>query len=71
MVRGPGPVLLYGIRVVFMFEISEICDACGQCVSSCPLDVILLEDGRYVIGIGCNQCGICASVCPRGAIRKK
>lgn len=61
----------YGIRVVNMFEISETCDSCGQCVSSCPLDVILLEGGRYVIGIGCNQCGVCASVCPRGAIRKK
>lgn len=53
------------------YVITEICDACGQCLSSCPLDIIFQEDDRVVIGIGCNLCGSCASVCPRGAIKKK
>jgi len=51
--------------------ISEACDGCGECVKSCPLDVIEYDDGRYRIGIGCNLCGACAAVCPRGAIKKK
>lgn len=54
-----------------MYEITEICDGCGECASSCPLDIIRQEDGKFIIGIGCNLCGMCASVCPRGAIRKK
>ncbi len=55
----------------FTLEISETCDECGDCASSCPLDVIEHEDGSFRIGIGCNQCGSCAAVCPRGAIKKR
>jgi ferredoxin len=60
-----------GRQAVLMYKISEICDGCGECASSCPLDIIRQEDGKFIIGIGCNLCGICASVCPRGAISKK
>lgn len=56
---------------VFELEISDACDGCGECVSSCPLDVIENENGSFRIGIGCNMCGACAAVCPRGAIKKK
>jgi len=51
-----------------LFKVSDICDGCGLCASSCPLDVILQSDNRFEIGIGCNHCGVCAGVCPKGAI---
>jgi len=56
---------------LLVFKITKICDGCGLCVSSCPLDVIEEEDGTFRVGFGCNQCGVCAGICPTGAITKE
>ncbi len=50
----------------------EKCTACGECLSSCPLDAILIEEqfnGKALIdGVICGECGVCIDICPRNAI---
>ena len=52
-----------------MFEISDDCISCGDCVDECATEAISLGEGKYVIDPdACAECGACASVCPNGAI---
>jgi len=53
-----------------LYVISDTCNGCGECASTCPIDVITPSGGVYVIGLGCNQCGVCGGACNLGAIRK-
>ncbi len=48
----------------------DTCTACGECVSSCPLDAISLPDGSTaaVDADTCGDCGACIDVCPVSAI---
>jgi NAD-dependent dihydropyrimidine dehydrogenase PreA subunit len=50
----------------------EICIGCGDCVNSCPMDVIRMDDesGKAVIRYGedCMICDQCALDCPVDAI---
>ena len=45
------------------------CTGCGECVSSCPLDAIVIKDDKAVIDEGtCAECGACIDVCPNKAL---
>jgi NAD-dependent dihydropyrimidine dehydrogenase PreA subunit len=50
----------------------DLCTGCGECVASCPNDVIRLdpEQGQAVIRYpdDCTLCGWCAADCPEDAI---
>ncbi len=50
----------------------ELCTGCGTCESSCPLDVIYMDEGEgksYVkYPEECWHCGSCRQDCPEGAI---
>ncbi|MDR0869467.1 MAG: 4Fe-4S binding protein [Planctomycetaceae bacterium] len=49
----------------------EKCTGCGECVLSCPLDSLTLdeEDGKAAVDSDiCGECGACIDVCPAGAI---
>ena len=47
----------------------ELCTGCGQCVSVCPVDAIMLQDTKASIDQSrCRQCGVCADQCPVQAI---
>ena len=50
----------------------EACIGCGDCVDSCPMDVIRMDDesGKAVIRYGedCMICNQCALDCPVDAI---
>lgn len=53
----------------------EACDACGECITACP-EEILLADGlgrpRVEFSAGhCTFCDLCAQSCTRGAFRAK
>lgn len=48
---------------------AEKCNACGECVSSCPLDAIAIQDNHAVVDdTTCGDCGACVDVCPSEAI---
>jgi MinD superfamily P-loop ATPase len=48
----------------------EKCDACGECVETCPAGILVMEDGKVKITdeTACEGCETCVSVCPNGAI---
>jgi len=49
----------------------EKCTACGECVSSCPLESISINEETqtaYVDFDSCGECGVCIGVCPVEAI---
>jgi len=48
---------------------NDKCTGCGECVSSCPLDAIVMKDDKAVINPDtCGDCGACIDVCPVGAL---
>lgn len=49
---------------------AELCSGCGLCTKDCPLECIIVEEKKAVIGDGCSSCGVCTQVCPRGAAQK-
>lgn len=50
----------------------DVCIGCGECVDSCPMDVIRMdaESGTAIIRYGeeCMMCDQCALDCPVDAI---
>ncbi|MBW1806087.1 MAG: ferredoxin family protein [Deltaproteobacteria bacterium] len=50
----------------------ELCNGCGICVNSCPMDVIRMdeEEGKAVIRYqeDCMLCEFCVLDCPEDAI---
>jgi ferredoxin len=47
----------------------NVCIACGQCASVCPVGAALFKDGAYEIDPGkCVSCATCAENCPVEAI---
>lgn len=48
---------------------AEKCDACGDCVESCPVECIEIKDDHAVVDQDeCTDCGACVDVCPNEAI---
>jgi NAD-dependent dihydropyrimidine dehydrogenase PreA subunit len=46
------------------------CAGCGVCVDVCPVEAIVLADGKaHVDEETCTGCEACVSVCPEGAIQ--
>lgn len=47
----------------------ERCTGCGECVKTCPVDAIIVENNKSVInGSKCIGCATCIAVCPCSAI---
>jgi NAD-dependent dihydropyrimidine dehydrogenase PreA subunit len=46
------------------------CNACGECVKICPVEIYRLEGDRVVVGNSdeCSGCQSCISVCEAQAI---
>jgi len=51
---------------------AELCDGCGICVDSCPMDVIRMDDkGKKAVikyPDDCMVCCYCERECPTGAV---
>ncbi|MEM3626728.1 MAG: hydrogenase iron-sulfur subunit [Candidatus Bathyarchaeia archaeon] len=51
------------------FVIADLCNGCKACVPICPVNAILMQQGRaHVDPFQCIGCGACIPVCPREAI---
>jgi len=53
---------------------AERCEACGTCLTRCPMDAISLETGKAVVARShCIGCALCVGPCPSEALalRKK
>lgn len=46
----------------------ELCTGCGECIGSCPLSALGVENRLAVVSEACNDCGACLSVCPVDAL---
>jgi len=53
------------------FNVNDSCISCGICVESCPLDNIVLEEGKPIWQGKCTHCMACISLCPKEAINYK
>lgn len=47
------------------------CTVCGQCITMCPLQALLLGEDHHLVWISslCNRCGLCLDICPENAIK--
>ncbi len=47
------------------------CEGCGQCVDTCPAEVLEMQDGKAVVAHEdeCLECESCVEVCENGAIQ--
>lgn len=50
------------------FTAGEKCTGCGKCVSLCPLNNIMLVDGKPRWGKNCTHCMACIAYCPTEAV---
>ncbi len=49
----------------------QLCTACGDCITACPAQILILEQGlpRMDFHLGaCSFCGACAKACVHGAL---
>jgi len=56
-----------------MKVIDDKCISCTACVSTCPVDAIIMKPENNKADINkekCILCGACASICPVGAIEQ-
>jgi len=48
----------------------EICIGCGICIRECPVNAIVMEDGKAVIDMEkCIRCKKCHEICPQKAVK--
>jgi NAD-dependent dihydropyrimidine dehydrogenase PreA subunit len=51
---------------------SELCDGCGSCVDTCPVDCIRMDDDAKKAVVRypeeCMLCGWCVVICPKDAV---
>lgn len=51
---------------------AEKCDACEDCVDSCPTGAISIVDEKAVVEAEeCSDCEVCVETCPNEAISMK
>jgi len=52
----------------YVAQISEDCNACGECVDFCQFGAITLNGDAQIVYEKCMGCGVCESKCPCNAI---
>ena len=44
------------------------CNGCEDCLASCPVEAIVMKEGKAFINEYCEMCMACINACPEGAI---
>jgi ferredoxin len=52
-----------------MYMATLSCDGCGICVNHCPMNALLMKEGRPFWTFHCESCMRCINICPRRAIQ--
>ena len=66
---GPVNPIFYRFFVkAAAFQTNGACIGCGQCVENCPMNNIILRDGKPKWGKQCTHCMACICYCPGEAI---
>lgn len=50
------------------FTVSDACIGCGKCAQSCPVNGVVMQNGRPVWTGACTHCMACICGCPTAAI---
>lgn len=50
------------------FNVSDKCILCGKCVDFCPVNNVIIKDGKPSFGEKCLNCYSCINRCPEEAI---
>ncbi len=50
------------------FHATDKCVSCGKCAKSCPMENIVMADGKPVWGKNCLLCSRCYHICPEHAV---
>jgi ferredoxin len=51
------------------FKVDEKCNSCGLCEKICPVENVVMKEGKPVWLARCEQCAACMQWCPREAIQ--
>lgn len=59
-----------GLKMADITIDTEKCDNCGDCTDVCPMEVLILEDGKLTITDPeeCSYCETCVDLCPNECI---
>lgn len=69
LLSGPVNGLFYACMVKDKkFAVSDACISCGKCVRRCPLNNVVLVEGKPVWQGNCTHCMACINGCPVQAI---
>lgn len=44
------------------------CTGCGDCVDTCPVEALSIENDKTVVNDECIDCGVCIDECPSEAL---
>lgn len=61
----------YELSPIKAFVHEELCDGCGECVNSCPVNAIKVTNIAEINTAACKGCGACISACPKDALDLK
>ena len=69
VMSGPVNPIFYQFFVkADAFHANDACIGCGWCVKNCPMNNIVLENGKPIWGNQCTHCMACICYCPTEAI---
>ncbi|HPG50812.1 MAG TPA: EFR1 family ferrodoxin [Spirochaetota bacterium] len=52
-----------------MYMASSDCDGCAICANSCPMNALVMKNGRPYWTFHCESCMRCINICPKKAIQ--
>jgi DNA-directed RNA polymerase subunit D len=61
------PTLVCGYKNHPVITVSDVCDACGNCVEECPRDILVAKGKKVQVAEGklpdCSMCRLCERAC--------